>query len=130
VLICNRAGTMVAAAHAGWRGLAAGVLTETARALGEPGELMAWIGPCIRQKYYEVGDDVRDSFPNNEEAFAPNANGRWQFDLAAIVRAQLNVAGIRSVCDSGLCTYADSETFFSHRRDGRTGRQAALIWLA
>lgn len=137
VLFCNDAGTVVAAAHAGWRGLAAGVLEATVAALAAAGaanaSLMAWIGPAIGAAAYEVGAEVREAFlaadPAAAAGFAPNARGRWQLDLPAIARQRLAAAGVRRVHGGGLCTASDPDRFFSHRRDGPCGRQATLIWL-
>jgi len=137
VLFCNEAGSLVAAAHAGWRGLAAGVLEATVHALagmgGAPATLMAWIGPAISAPAYEVGGEVRDAFlaadPAAASGFTPNARGRWQLDLPALARQRLAAAGVERVYGGSLCTAGDPQRFFSHRRDGRCGRQAALIWL-
>lgn len=131
VLFCDRDGTRVAAVHAGWRGLAAGILAEAVQALGgPPADLLAWLGPAIGQPAYEVGDDVREAFtaPGDAAAFAPNARGRWQLDLAGLARQRLAAAGVTAVFGGHWCTHGE-QRFFSHRRDGRCGRQAALIWL-
>lgn len=137
VVFCDDAGTVVAAAHAGWRGLAAGVLEATVAALAAagaaPAALMAWIGPGIGAAAYEVGDDVRDAFlardPGATVGFAANDRGRWQLDMPLIARHRLAAAGITRVSGGDLCTRADSRRFFSYRRDGTCGRQATLIWL-
>lgn len=137
VLFCNAAGTAVAAAHAGWRGLAAGVLEATVAALAAagapPATLLAWIGPAIGPAAYEVGADVRDAFlaadPAAASGFTPNPRGRWQLDLPAIARQRLAVAGVTRVHGGTLCTASDPARFFSHRRDGQCGRQATLVWL-
>lgn len=138
VLFCDRAGTRVAAAHAGWRGLAAGVLEATIAASGlDPAETVAWIGPAIGPSRFEVGDDVRDAFvaaANGdvrcvEAAFAPHVNGKWLADLPGLARARLAAVGVREVVASGLCTATDATRFYSYRRDGVTGRMASLIWL-
>jgi len=125
----------VGAAHAGWRGLAAGVLEATIKALGvAPAELVAWLGPSIGPEHFEVGDEVREAFvrsdPDAEVAFTRNARGRWQCDLPGIASARLRRAGIGSVAAEGACVYADAQRFYSYRRDGQCGRMAALIWLA
>jgi polyphenol oxidase len=140
VLFTDRDGTRVAAAHAGWRGLAAGVLERTVNALGVPGrELRAWLGPAISQEHFEVGDDVRGAFvdadPEAAGAFVRNPRGRWQADLAWLARRRLGALGITDVAGGEWCTFADRERFFSHRRDGhanagKCGRMAALIWRA
>ena len=132
VLFCNMAGTKVAAAHAGWRGLAAGVLEATVAAMDcDPGELMAWLGPAIGPTEYEVGSEVYDSFINQSDenviAFKPH-NDRWLADLYQLARLELNVAGVRQVSGGRHCTFTDKDKFFSYRRDKETGRMAALIW--
>jgi YfiH family protein len=134
VLFAARDGSAVGAAHAGWRGLAAGVLEETVRQLGvRPSELIAWLGPTIGQKHFEVGDDVRIAFmsrdSNAASAFAANARGRWQCDLYELARRRLAALGIKDVFGGGWCTFADAARFFSFRRDGQCGRMAALIWM-
>jgi YfiH family protein len=134
VLICDRAGTRVAAAHAGWRGLAAGVLTNAVAALQvSPDRLLAWLGPAIGPAAFEVGDEVRARFversPAHARAFAGNARGRWQADLYALARIELEQLGLTDVSGGGFCTHAEADRFFSYRRDGATGRMATLIWL-
>jgi polyphenol oxidase len=134
VLLAARDGSAVAAAHAGWRGLVAGVLEETVGALGvDARELCAWMGPGIGPKHFEVGDEVRAAFiAADAEAgasFEPNADGRWQCDLYSLARRRLARLGVREISGGGCCTYADAGRFFSYRRDGRCGRMAALIWL-
>ena len=134
VLFADRRGTRVAAAHAGWRGLAAGVLDETMRASGlVPAETLAWIGPCIGPSRFEVGADVRDAFvghdPAVSAAFADHTDGKWLADLPSLATLRLRALGIDEVRTSGHCTMREAETFYSYRRDGRTGRMAALIWL-
>lgn len=134
VLLCDSAGTRVGVAHAGWRGLAAGVIEAAVAALRcDPAEVIAWLGPAIGQDAYEVGDEVREALkaqnPRAEEAFAGNARGRWQADLCALARSSLAAAGVRSVHGGGRCTWSDPERFFSHRRRAPCGRMATLIWL-
>jgi len=134
VLLAARDGSVVAAAHAGWRGLAGGVLEATIRSLGLRGEeLCAWLGPGIGQRHFEVGADVRAAFVVGDAAtaasFEPNSRGRWQCDLPALARRRLLQLGVREISGGDACTYADSARFFSYRRDGRCGRMAALIWL-
>jgi polyphenol oxidase len=124
----------VAVAHAGWRGLAAGVLEATVAKLGITGrELIAWLGPAISARHFEVGDEVRAAFldrdPGASAAFAPNPRGRWQGDLEALARRRLAALGVTEVSGGTWCTYGDPTRFFSFRRDGRCGRMAALIWL-
>jgi YfiH family protein len=133
VLLCNRAGTRVGAAHAGWRGLAAGVLEQTVRAMGEPpGQLMAWLGPAIGASAYEVGNEVRTAFLRQDKrasmAFTPRGD-RWLFDLYAVARQRLMSAGLSDISGGNFCTYSDPGRFFSYRRDGVTGRMASLVWL-
>jgi len=138
VLFCNRAGTRVAAAHAGWRGLAGGVLEATVTALADAGapadSLLAWLGPAIGPASYEVGTEVRDSLlradPSAEDAFEATRPGHWRLDLYAAARARLRRAGVVAVSGGDLCTLADPDRFYSYRRDGVTGRQATLIWVA
>jgi YfiH family protein len=139
VLFAARDGSVVGAAHAGWRGLAAGVLENTVAALGRPpAQLLAWIGPGIGAKNFEVGPEVREAFIGLartgtaavEAAFVPNARGRWYCDLARLARLRLEALGLTGIYGGHWCTFADAENFFSHRRDGRSGRMAALIWLA
>jgi len=134
VLFAAQDGSAVGAAHAGWRGLAGGVLEATVRALRvPPRELLAWLGPAISQEHFEVGDDVRAAFMVSDSgatgAFVPNTRGRWQCDLYALARRRLAALGVDNVFGGGWCTYADPARFFSFRRDGRCGRMAALIWL-
>ncbi len=133
VLLASRDGAAVGAAHAGWRGLAAGVLESAVRALGAaPAEVLAWLGPAIGPGHFEVGEEVRAAFigtdPAASAAFAPNARGRWQCDLYALARRRLAALGVGRVWGGQWCTYADSARFFSYRREGRCGRMAALIW--
>jgi polyphenol oxidase len=135
VLFAARDGSAVAAAHAGWRGLAAGVLEATVKSLAvEPGELIAWIGPGIGPAHFEVGDEVRRAFlaydPAAAGAFTANARGRWQCDLPFLARSRLAALGVAAVFGGTWCTHADASRFFSFRRNGRCGRMAAVIWLA
>ncbi|OIR00864.1 laccase domain protein YfiH [mine drainage metagenome] len=135
LLLCAADGSAVAAAHAGWRGLAAGVLEQTVTAMAvAPKELIAWLGPAIGPAAFEVGAEVREIFcghdPAAAAAFAANDRGRWQCDLAALARQRLARAGVARVFGGGLCTYADPLHFYSYRRDGVTGRMASLVWLA
>lgn len=134
VLFAARDGSAVGAAHAGWRGLAGGVLEATVTALGQPaGNLVAWLGPAISQRNFEVGDEVRAAFIAHdrgaEAAFVRNARDRWQCDLYTLARQRLTALGIAHISGGEHCTYADTTRFFSYRRDGRCGRMAALIWL-
>ena len=131
VLLCDRDGTRVAAAHAGWRGLAAGVLESTvARAGMDPDRTVAWLGPCIGPARFEVGDDVRDAFgAAGERAFVRHGPGKWLADLPALARLRLAACGVVDVTASGLCTVSDPRRFYSYRRDGVTGRMAAAVWI-
>jgi YfiH family protein len=135
VLICDRAGQRVAAVHAGWRGLAGGVVARAVASFTDNGiaaaELIAWLGPAIGQAAYEVGDEVKASFEMaaDSAAFAPNDRGRWQCDLYALARHRLAALGVEAIYGGRFCTHAESTRFFSHRRDGTCGRQATLIWL-
>ena len=138
VLLCDRGATVVAALHAGWRGIAAGIVEAGVRATGaRPGELLAWLGPAIGSERYEVGLDVRDAIlagdPGASGAFfravRTGRTDRWQADLDRIVRRRLARCGVTSVHGGSWCTASDPGRFFSHRRDGMTGRMATLIWL-
>ncbi|MGB5688428.1 MAG: peptidoglycan editing factor PgeF [Woeseiaceae bacterium] len=134
VLFCSTDGTRVAAAHAGWRGLAAGVLENTVSAMDvAPGRLLAWLGPAISQANFEVGDDVREAFlPCDAEAdacFERNARGRWQADLYALARQRLAKTGVEAIYGGGWCTFADSGRFYSYRRDRDTGRMVSFVAL-
>jgi polyphenol oxidase len=134
VLLAARDGRVVAAVHAGWRGLAAGVLEAAVRRLdADRGALIAWLGPAIAAAHFEVGEEVRSAFLARDSAagraFTANARGRWQCDLVALARQRLAHAGVTEVYGGRWCTYAEPARFFSFRRDGRCGRMAALIWL-
>lgn len=133
VLLCDEAGTVVAAAHAGWRGLAAGVVEATVAAMARPGaEIMAWLGPAIGPQAFEVGSEVRVRFLQDDAgaaaAFRPRGD-KWLCDLYALARLRLARLGVTRVFGGGFCTYGDGTRFFSYRRDGATGRMASLIWL-
>lgn len=128
VLLADEAGTVVGGAHAGWRGLAGGVIEATVEAMGVPAsELIAWMGPAIGPRVYEVGEEVRAAFPE-KAAFFPSRPGHWLLDLYAVARCRLEEKGVRRIFGGGFCTYTDRERFYSYRRDGSTGRMAALIW--
>lgn len=137
VLLSTADGRGVAAAHAGWRGLAAGVLDATVRALcegtgAEPASLHAWLGPCIGPAAFEVGADVLAAFAADERHFTraprPDGSERWRADLPALARARLARLGVARLSGGGACTVADASRFFSYRRDGVTGRLAAAVW--
>jgi polyphenol oxidase len=136
VLLCDRAGTLVAAAHAGWRGLQNGVLEASIKAMGcKPAEILAWLGPAIGPSAFEVGGEVRDAFlAEQAEAvatFIPSVNeGKWLADIYQLARLRLARAGVSAVYGGEHCTFSDRERFYSYRRDGQTGRMASLIWLA
>jgi polyphenol oxidase len=135
VLLCDGAGTVVAAAHAGWRGLSGGVLERTVAALPvPPASLMAWLGPAIGPEAFEVGEEVREAFVGADaqaaQAFrAGLAPGKHYADLWLLARQRLLRAGVSRISGGGLSTHADPARFYSYRRDGVTGRMAALIWL-
>jgi len=133
VLFCTADGSAVAAAHAGWRGLAAGVLENTISQFAvAPERLLAWLGPAISQAAFEVGDEVRSEFVGQHNAagehFVRNAGGRWQADLYGLARLRLEAAGIGQIFGGGLCTFGDAERFFSYRRDGQCGRMATFVF--
>jgi YfiH family protein len=138
VLFADRAGTVVGVAHAGWRGLAAGVVERTVAALAELGanadQLVAWLGPAIGPTAFEVGAEVRAAFvsidANADVHFTAGAPGRWHADLRALARRRLAACGVHGVAASGECTASDPLRFFSWRRDRGGGRMAALVWLA
>ncbi|MFO7542052.1 MAG: peptidoglycan editing factor PgeF [Thiobacillus sp.] len=134
VLFCDRTGSVVAAAHAGWRGLADGVLEATVAAMQvPPGDILAWMGAAIGPQAFEVGDEVRQAFvarhPEAAEAFVPHAPGKWLADIYRLARIRLAHVGVKAVYGGGRCTFSEADRFFSYRRDGETGRMAALIWL-
>jgi hypothetical protein len=135
VFLAGRDGRRVGVAHAGWRGLAAGVIEATVAALEcTPGELVAWLGPSIGPDAFEVGGEVRDAFIARDAgsaiAFRRGREGRWFADLPALARRRLAGAGVGVVRGGELCTHSDPARFYSYRRDGATGRMAALAWLA
>ena len=137
VLLCDHHGTRIGAAHAGWRGLAAGVLEATVAAMESPPDaLVAWLGPAAGPERYEVGTEVRDAFLRADvaaaSAFTATRPGHWHVDLYALARQRLQAAGLpaAAIHGGGLCTIGDDTRFFSHRRDGRGGRMATLAWIA
>jgi YfiH family protein len=134
VLLCDDQATVVGIAHAGWRGLVAGVIEATVAAMGEPGmRLMAWLGPAIGPQAFEVGGEVREIFVDRDaqaaSAFAVATNGKWLCDIHQLARQRLHALGIRRTTSADFCTARDEQRFFSYRRDGVTGRMASLIWL-
>ncbi len=134
VLLCDRAGTVVAAAHAGWRGLAGGVIAATVARMDTPStELLAWLGPAIGPAAFEVGEEVRAAFleldADNAGCFRLSPAGRWLADLYELARRQLRRLGVAAIYGGEFCTFSEPERFFSYRRENRTGRMATLIWL-
>lgn len=134
VLLCDRRGTRVGAAHAGWRGLLNGVLPAAVAAMEtDAAELSAWLGPAIGPGSFEVGPEVRDAFVTQTavaaSSFTGNARGRWQADLYGLARLSLQAAGVTQIHGGGLCTFTQAQRFFSHRREAPCGRMASLIWL-
>jgi purine-nucleoside/S-methyl-5'-thioadenosine phosphorylase / adenosine deaminase len=135
VLLCDRAGSVVAVAHAGWRGLAAGVVERTLAAMRSvPAHIIAWLGPAIGPQAFEVGEDVRDAFirafADDGAAFSPRAHGKWHADLRALAISRLRRAGVTTIASDASCTSTQPERFHSWRRDRSTGRMAAFIWRA
>jgi YfiH family protein len=135
LLLCDKGGECVAAVHAGWRGLAAGVIEQAVHALSRPGDaLLAWLGPAISPAAYRVGDAVRDTFmghdPRAAAAFTATVDGGWHADLYALARQRLGDCGVRHVYGGEHCSYGEPERFYSYRRDGACGRMASLIWIA
>jgi YfiH family protein len=130
VVLATGDGSRIAAVHAGWRGLAAGVLEAAVAAIGSDCRgLRAWIGPRIGPAAYEVDGPVRDAFPGCSSAFVPSRPGHWLADLPAIATDRLHRAGVDAIDDCGRCTASEPGHFFSHRRDGASGRQATLAWI-
>lgn len=132
-LFCNKQGTVVAAAHAGWRGLAAGVLEATLTAMGcDPADILVWLGPAIGPAAFEVGNEVREAFVSQqqqaEDAFSSQGD-KWLADIYSLARLRLHSAGVSQCYGGEYCTYTDAARFYSYRRDGQTGRMASLIWL-
>lgn len=135
VVLAAREGGEVAAAHAGWRGLAAGMLEATVAAMRTPpAGLVAWLGPAAGPQAYEIGAEVREAFVAADagaaSAFAPTRPGHWRVDLYALARRRLAAVGVTDVHGGGLCTISDPDRFYSHRRDGRSGRLATLAWIS
>lgn len=133
VLFCGKAGDEVAAAHAGWRGLCAGMLENTVASFSAaPGDIMAWLGPAIGPSCFEVGGEVREAFmavdPASAAAFTP-AGEKFMADIYQLARLRLQAVGITAIYGGEYCTVTDSDKFYSYRRDGITGRLASLIWL-
>jgi len=135
LLLCDRAGTRVAAVHAGWRGLADGVIEAAVSRFAVPSlEVLCWLGPAIGPQAFEVGAEVRARFLERggetaEAAFRPAPGGKWLANIYSLAVERLHRCGIDRIWGGGLCTYSDPGRFFSYRRDGVTGRMASLIWL-
>ena len=134
VLLCDDEASVVGVAHAGWRGLAAGVVEATVGAMALPGErLMAWLGPAIGPQAFEVGNEVRERFMDvdaaADAAFVAAPDGKWLCDIALLARQRLSALGIRRIAGADSCSVADATRYFSYRRDGVTGRMASLVWL-
>jgi hypothetical protein len=134
VLLCNRQGSEVAALHAGWRGLQAGVIPSAlARMNSDPADLLAWIGPGISQENFEVGDEVLEAFgesiAGSRDYFAAHGPGHWLCDLGGLAQLVLARAGVKRIWRDPHCSYRDAGRFYSYRRDRVTGRMAALIWI-
>lgn len=135
LLVCNQQGTHVAAIHAGWRGLASGIIESTLLAFPPPfHDLLIWLGPAIGQQKFEVGQDVFDAFtrssPISKTAFLPYTEGKWLANLYHLAKIRLNQQGITQIYGGDFCTYTQDDMFFSYRRDhGMTGRMASLIWI-
>ncbi len=141
ILICDRAGGEVAAVHAGWRGLAGGVVANAiSQFKNRPDQLLAWLGPAISQPHFEVGEDVYRAFLANttgrgprqqlDACFLRTRTDRWQADIFSLARLALSASGITAIFGGGHCTFANPELFYSYRRDGQTGRMASLIWIS
>lgn len=133
VVFAANDGSEIAAAHAGWRGLAAGVLENTVAAMRSSGErVLAWLGPAAGAQAYEVGQEVFDAFvsrdPQAQSAFVPTRPGHWRVDLYALAKRRLRDIGVSQVHGGGLCTISDTQRFYSHRRDRRTGRMATIVY--
>lgn len=134
LLFCNKQGTVVAAAHAGWRGLLDGVIEATVLRMNVAADdLLVWLGPAIGPAAFEVGDEVRDAFIAHDAAasaaFKPSPNGRWLADIYQLARQRLDRLGVTAIYGGHCCTHSDAERFYSYRRDNVTGRMASLIWM-
>jgi YfiH family protein len=134
-VLASADGGEVGVAHAGWRGLAKGIVEVTVASFQTPAErLLAWLGPAISQALFEVGGEVREVFvaddPRSAECFRANARGRWQADLYGLARLRLQRAGVTAIYGGGRCTAREPDAFFSYRRDGQCGRMATFIYRA
>lgn len=141
ILICDRAGAEVAAVHAGWRGLANGVVASAVEQFkSRPDQLLAWLGPAISQPHFEVGEDVYRALLANapgwgspekvDACFIRTQSDRWHADIFALARLALSASGVTAIFGGEHCTFANPESFYSYRRDGQTGRMASLIWIS
>jgi polyphenol oxidase len=135
VLLADEGAGVIGAAHAGWRGLSAGVIENTIDAMGIAAEkILAWLGPAIGPEVYEVGDEVRAVFVQGdraaEAAFLPSRPGHWLLDLYAVARQRLRARGVERIFGGGYCTYSDVKRFYSYRRDRTSARMAAYLWLS
>lgn len=138
LLVTNKKGTMVAAIHAGWRGLLNGVIENTIHKMNmPPNELLVWLGPAISQKHFEVGADVKNSFCEKdqeaEKAFRAISDQKWLADIYHLAKLRLKASGVTDIYGGSetddYCTFANEADYFSYRRDGETGRMASLIWI-
>lgn len=131
LLLCSMDGVLVAAVHAGWRGLLDGVIRNTVAALDRT-DLLAWLGPAIGPDRFEVGEEVRAAFMQKSSAFAeafkPQANGKWLADIYRLARIDLNMLSVTNIYGGRFCTVTEQDRFYSYRRDTVTGRMATLIW--
>jgi YfiH family protein len=134
ILLCDRTGSVVAAVHAGWRGLLAGIIEQAVSQMAVPAStLLAWLGPAIGPAAFEVGDEVRRAFLREsavESAFVELGRGKWLADIYQLARQRLNALGVVDISGGDACTVSEPERYFSYRRDGLTGRMSSLIWLA
>ena len=134
ILLTNSNQTMVAAIHAGWRGMADGIIEKTISSINcNSGEIMAWMGPAISQSAFEVGNEVREIFINidkkNKGCFQSNKNERWQADIYSLARIKLNSLGIKNIYGGEYCTMGNADLFFSFRRENKCGRMASIIYI-
>ncbi len=134
ILLCDKQGSQVAAVHAGWRGLAAGVIENALDGFDRPPQdILVWLGPAIGPSAFEVGSEVRQTFiqqdPQAAHAFESNRKDHWLADIYQLAKLRLSRKGVQQVFGGDYCTYSDAKRFFSYRRDGQTGRMASLIWL-
>lgn len=138
VLLCNKQGTQVAAAHAGWRGLVNGMLEQAVASFENPADVLAWMGPAIGPRAFEVGGEVRSAFIEHSshasDAFLPSPtrdpkDDKWLANLYLLARQRLEAAGVKAITGADHCTFTERDYFYSYRRDGQTGRMASLIWI-